>query len=133
MVCKKPVFLLSLQSEYSHAFCAKRAICALRALLVRASLRFARCNVNAFLLQENACEDRKRKTFSNPIDINRLHRYRALEFCHPVTQGKCSVKSSLYKALHKRPSLLLRRVGKKTTVEKKLRLSGFKTTKNMHE
>ena len=43
------------------------------------------------------------------IDLNRLRRYRALEFRPPVTQGKHSVKRSLYKALHKRPSLVLRR------------------------
>ena len=39
------------------------------------------------------------------IDLNRLRRYRALEFRQPVTQGKHSVKRSLYKALHKRLSL----------------------------
>ena len=42
------------------------------------------------------------------IDLNRLRRYRALEFRQPVTQGKHSVKRSLYKALHKRLSLVLR-------------------------
>ena len=44
-----------------------------------------------------------------PIDLNRLRRYRALEFRQPVTQGKHSVKRSLYRALHKRLSLVLRR------------------------
>ena len=39
------------------------------------------------------------------IDINRLRRYKALEFRLPVTKGKNSVKRSLYKALHKRLSL----------------------------
>ena len=43
------------------------------------------------------------------IDLNRLRRYRTLEFRQPVTQGKHSVKRSLYKALHKRLSLVLRR------------------------
>ena len=43
------------------------------------------------------------------IDLNRLRRYRALEFRQPVTQGKHSMKRSLYKALHKRLSLVLRR------------------------
>ena len=42
------------------------------------------------------------------IDLNRLRRHRALEFRQPVTQGKHSVKRSLYKALHKRLSLVLR-------------------------
>ena len=44
-----------------------------------------------------------------PIDNNRLRRHRALEFRQPVTQGKHSVKRSLYKALHKPLSLVLRR------------------------
>ena len=43
------------------------------------------------------------------IDLNRLRRYRALEFRQPVTQGNHSLKRSLYKALHKRLSLVLRR------------------------
>ena len=43
------------------------------------------------------------------IDLNRLRRYRALEFRQPVIQGKHSVKRSLYKALHRRLSLVLRR------------------------
>ena len=43
------------------------------------------------------------------IDFNHLRRYRALEFRQPVTQGKHSVKRSIYKALHKRLSLVLRR------------------------
>ena len=43
------------------------------------------------------------------IDLNRLPWYRALEFRQPVTQGKHSVKRSLYKALLKRLSLVLRR------------------------
>ena len=47
--------------------------------------------------------------FDPNIDLNRLRRYRALEFRQPVTQGKHSVKRSLYKALHKRLSLVLRR------------------------
>ena len=42
------------------------------------------------------------------IDLKRLRRYRALKFRQPVTQGKHSVKRSLYKALHKRLSLVLR-------------------------
>ena len=46
---------------------------------------------------------------SKVIDLNRLRRYRALEFRQLVTQGKHSVKRSLYKTLHKRLSLVLRR------------------------
>ena len=48
--------------------------------------------------------------FRKGIDINRLRLYRSLEFRQPVTQGKHSVKRSLYKALHKRLSLVLRRL-----------------------
>ena len=48
-------------------------------------------------------------TWSLEIDINRLRRYGALEFRQSVTQGKHSVKRSLYIALHKRLNLVLRR------------------------
>ena len=43
------------------------------------------------------------------MDLNCARRYRPLELRQPVTQGKHSVKRSLYKALHKRLSLVLRR------------------------
>jgi hypothetical protein len=33
-------------------------------------------------------------------DINHLCRYRALQFCQPVTQGNHSEKRSLYQVLH---------------------------------
>ena len=43
------------------------------------------------------------------IDINRLRRYRALEFRQSVTQGKHSAMRSLYNAMRKCLSLVLRR------------------------
>ena len=71
---KKPVFqnqislwwqtkVCNQMRAYSHASCAARAICALHALLVRASLRFARCNVNAFKKEKKCGEDRKKESF----------------------------------------------------------------------
>ena len=46
-------------------------------------------------LYESSTSNMKLKSTKASIDLNRLRRYRALEFRQPVTQGKHSVKRSL--------------------------------------